>query len=34
MITPMRHNAASSRQPPVRPPGPRSAGPLTDGLKD
>ena len=33
VIKPMRHNAAGSRQPPVRPPGPRSAGQLADGLK-
>jgi hypothetical protein len=33
IIKPMRHNAAGSRQPPVRPPVPRSAGQLADGLK-
>jgi hypothetical protein len=33
IITPMRHNAAGSCQPPVRTPGPRSAGQLADGLK-
>jgi len=33
IIKPMRHTAAGSCQPPVRPPGPRCAGQLADGLK-